>query len=63
MTGKTDKQKKRGKPVPKKTVKLPRLGRAKRKAMSYSSSSLEDDLPGPVYDDEENYSRWLSSGL
>jgi hypothetical protein len=52
MAGKTDKQKKRGRPVPKKTVKLPRLGRAK--ILSYSSSSLEDDLQGPVYDDEDN---------
>jgi hypothetical protein len=30
MTGKTDKQKKRCRPVPKKSVKIPRLGRATR---------------------------------
>jgi hypothetical protein len=54
MPGKTDRRKKRGRPVPKKTVKLPRLGRAKRKILSYSSGSSKDDLPGPVYDDEDN---------
>jgi hypothetical protein len=40
--------------MPKKTVKLPTLGRATRRILSYSSSSSEDDLPGPVYDDEDN---------
>jgi hypothetical protein len=54
MTGKIDKQKKRGTSMPKKTVKLPRLGRTKRIILSYSSSSSENDLPGPVYDDEDN---------
>jgi hypothetical protein len=56
MIGKTDKEKKRGRPTPKKAVKLPRLGRAKRRILSYSSSLSEDDLPGPVCDDEDNHS-------
>jgi hypothetical protein len=54
MTGERHKQKRRGRLVPKKTIKLSRLGRARRRILSYSSSLSEDDLPGPVCDDEDN---------